>query len=91
MADFEQFYYNYQPLPKTCRIVSKTVSYTEFVLSNAFPIFIRFTIMEMDGPTFKTQAVLFEHCNQQSVDTYPVKLRYKEDPFNFKYCLRSEF
>ena len=48
--------------------------------------------MEMDRPiSFKTQAVLFEHCNQQSVDTYPVKLRYKEDPFNFKYCLRSEF
>ena len=48
--------------------------------------------MEMNGPiSFKTQAVLFDHCNQQSVDTYPVKLRYKEDPFNFKYCLRSEF
>ena len=59
---------------------------------------IRFRIMEMDRPIlFKTQAVLFEvqtilkHSNQQSVDTYPVKLRYKEDPFNFKYCLRSEF
>ena len=35
--------------------------------------------------------VSFEPCNQQFVDTYPVKLRYKEDPFNFKYCLRSEF
>ena len=55
---------------------------TEFVLTH-----FQNLVEQWDGLIYDS----FEPCNQQFVDTYPVKLRYKEDPFNFKYCLRSEF